>query len=604
MGRPLAGAIRFGASPGEVAETSLRWQDGAMRRVWFLALSLAMACSSDEGGTLQLRILDGSQEVPARVEVLDAGGSAFAASDALAVHLECATAPLPEWLRGRISSSDRLHNKRTGTEQFYTAGTARLELPPGRYRVRAFKGIEFRVAHAELELAPGDKRTLELKLERWVDMPSRGWYGVDDHVHLTRRTSDDDRRIATWMRAEDIHIANLLQMGTVDQFGVTPQHDFGEAGEFRLGDTLLISGQEHPRTHFLGHTITLGAERPVDLRDTYISYEATFRAALEAGGLPGYAHFGLGPARDGLALDAPRELVHFLEVLQFASPYYDVWYGLLDLGVRIAPTAGTDFPCGPWGVPGAERFYARLGEEPTRRGLLEAVRAGRTFVTNGPLLDLHVGTAGIGEELALSEAGAVAVEGRVLFDPERDDVKRVELIRNGAVVPAVPTVGRGEIRVEWQGEEHESAWWALRVEGDKVGAAPIQPLPSGRIVEFLGPRLLMDPTEAVETLTAYHVARGRVRPSLAHTGPIWVRVGKPGWASRALAKPRVEEALRRLEDLERRLADDRIEEARIWDWVPYSDGVSIEHLRHNRAALLRAIEEARIRYREILAPTR
>jgi len=270
----------------------------------------------------------------------------------------------------------------------------------------------------------------------------------------------------------------------------------------------------------------------------------------------------------------------------------------------MAPTAGTDFPCGPWGVPGAERFYARLGEEPTRRGLLEAVRAGRTFVTNGPLLDLRVGTAGIGEELALSEAGEVAVEGRVLFDPERDDVKRVELIRNGAVVPAVPTVGRGEIRVGWQGEEQESAWWALRVEGDKVGAAPMQPLPSGPIVDFLGPRLMMDPTEAVETLTAYHVARGRVRPSLAHTAPIWVRVGNPGGIPRALAKPRAEKALRRLEDLERRLADDRIEEARIWDWVPYSDGVSIEHLRRNRAALLRAIEEARIRYGEILAPTR
>ncbi len=575
-----------------------------MRIARFLVLSMAMAmaCSRVEGGILQLRILEGGREVPARVEVLGADGSAFAASDALVLHLECAAAPLPEWLRGRISGSDRLHNKQTGTEQFYAAGTARLDLPPGRYRIRAFKGIEFRVAHAEVELAPRDEKTVELELERWVDMPSRGWYGVDDHVHITRRTADDDRRIAIWMSAEDLQITNLLQMGTVDQFGVTPQRDFGEAGEFRLGDTLLISGQEHPRTHFLGHTITLGAERPVDLRDTYISYETTFRAALEAGGLPGYAHFGLGPARDGLALDAPRELVHFLEVLQFASPYYDVWYGLLDLGVRIAPTAGTDFPCGPWSVPGAERFYARLGDEFTRRGLLEAVRTGRTFVTNGPLLDLRVGTAGIGEELALSEGGAIAIEGHVLFDPERDDVKRVELIRNGVVVPVVPSVRRGEIRVEWQGEEQESAWWALRVEGDKVGAAPIEPLPSGPIVDFLGPRLMMDATEAVEALTAYHLARGRVRPSLAHTAPIWVRVGKPGGAPRTLAKPRAEEALRRLEDLEQRLSDERIEEARIWDWVPYSDGVSIEHLRRNRAALLRAIEEARLRYREILAP--
>jgi hypothetical protein len=572
----------------------------AMRLAWILALSLAAACAADETGTLQLRILEGGREVPARVEVLDALGAAFAASDALRLHFECEVAPLPEWLRGSISSSDRLHNKRTGTEQFYTAGAARIELPPGRYRVRVFKGVEYRVGRAELDIAAGDEQTLDVELQRWIDMPARGWYGVDDHVHITRRTSADDRRIGIWMRAEDLHIANLLQMGTVDQFGVTPQHGFGEAGEFRLGDTLLISGQEHPRTHFLGHTITLGADRPVDLRDTYISYERTFRAALEAGGLPGYAHFGLGPARDGLTLDAPRGLVHFLEVLQFASPHYDVWYGLLDLGLRIAPTAGTDFPCGPWSVPGAERFYARLGEGTTRRGLLDAVRGGRTFVTNGPLLDLRVGTAGIGEELRLAEPEVVAVEGRVYFDPERDDVKRVELLRNGEVVPAAPSLGRGEIRVEWTGELRESAWWALRVEGDKVGAPPVEPLPSGPIVDFLGPRIA-NFGEAVEVITAYHTARGGVRPSAAHTAPIWVTVGGSGAAGRALALARAEEALLRLDDLEARLADDRIEEAEIWDWVPYSDGVSVEHLRRNRAALLRAIEEARTRYREILA---
>jgi hypothetical protein len=102
--------------------------------------------------------------------------------------------------------------------------------------------------------------------------------------------------------------ARLWDEGTVDQFGVTPQHGFGAAGEYRLGDTLLLAGQEHPRTHFLGHTITLGADTAVDLRDTYIAYDTFWRAAAREHGLPGYAHFGPGPARDGLALDAPRGL--------------------------------------------------------------------------------------------------------------------------------------------------------------------------------------------------------------------------------------------------------------------------------------------------------
>ncbi len=567
---------------------------------WILALAIAAGCGSDETGNLRIRILEGGREVPARVEVLDADGAAFSARDALTLHFECETAPLPEWLRGPFSSSDRLRNNRTGTDQFYTAGAATLELPPGRYRVRAFKGIEYRVARAEMEVGAGEEKALDLELERWIDLPARGWYGVDDHVHITRRTPEDDRRIATWMRAEDLHVANLLQMGTVDQFGVTPQHAFGDAGEFRQGDTLLLSGQEHPRTHFLGHTITLGADRPVDRRDTYIAYETTFRAALEAGGLPGFAHFGLGPARDGIALHAPRGLVHFVEVLQFASPHYDVWYGLLNLGMRIPPTAGTDFPCGPWSVPGAERFYVRLPESPTRRGLVEAVRAGRTFVTNGPVLELRIGSAEIGDELQLAEAERVPIEGRVLFDPESDDVTHVELVRNGITVPAeVHRLGPGEIRVERVGELHESAWWALRVMGDKVGARPLEPLPSGVVIDFLAPRIT-NVGDAVEVLVAFHEARGGVYPAAAHTAPVWVKVGASREADRVRAKPHAEAALARLAELEARLGDDRIEEETIWDWVPYSDGVSLEHLRRNRTALHRAIGDARSRYLEIL----
>ena len=44
-------------------------------------------------------------------------------------------------------------------------------------------------------------------------------------------------------------------------------------------------------------------------------------------------------------------------------------------------------------------------------------------------------------------------------------------------------------------------------------------------------------------------------------------------------------------------SDDRIAEIPIWDWMPYSDGVSEEHLRHNRDALLEAIVRARSFYR-------
>jgi hypothetical protein len=567
------------------------------------AAVLFLACSGDPAGRLEFRVVEGARgaAVPARVELLDEAGRPWVPEGALPLRFECVAAPLPDWAAGILSISQHLENPHTGTTQFYVDGTASLELPPGRYRLRVFKGIEYAVAERRFEIRADESRTLDVELSRWIDMPASGWYGADDHLHITRLTPEDDRRIAAWMRAEDLHVANLLQMGTVDQFGVTPQHDFGAAGEYRLGDTLLLAGQEHPRTHFLGHTITLGADAAIDLRETYIVYETFWRASQERNGLPGFAHWGAGPARDGLAVDAPRGLVFFLEVLQFEFPHYDVWYELLDLGIRLTPTAGTDFPCGSWSVPGRERFYTRLSAPPTRGTWLEAVRRGRTFVTNGPLLELRVGEAEIGDELQLDAPTRLALRGAVRFDPARDDVRRVELVRNGEPLPTpVERPAPGELRFEVVREVSESAWYALRVSGNKIGEAPLPP-PTGPFANYLIDRVT-NFGEVREAGEAFAEGRGHVRPSAAHTAPIWVSVrGSPAIENRERARELARASLARLDALEARLADPHVEGETIWDWVPYSDGVSAAHLRRNRPALLRAIEEARRRYGAVLA---
>jgi hypothetical protein len=229
------------------------------------------------------------------------------------------------------------------------------------------------------------------------------------------------------------------------------------------------------------------------------------------------------------------------------------------------------------------------------------VRAGRTFATNGPLLDLQVGSKGIGERLHLPEPKSVPIRGRVRFDPERDDVKQVELLRNGRPIPAtLVREAPGSIRVELDRELGEAAWWALRVSGDKIGAAPVSELASGPVVDFLAPRI-SNFGEHMRVQTAFHEARGRVAASAAHTGAVWVTVGRSQEAERLRAKPRAEDALLRLDALEQRLSDEEIGEQAIWDWIPYSDGVSVEHLRRNRTALLRAIRHAKERYRQILS---
>jgi hypothetical protein len=111
--------------------------------------------------------------------------------------------------------------------------------------------------------------------------------------------------------------------------------------------------------------------------------------------------------------------------------------------------------------------------------------------------------------------------------------------------------------------------------------------------------------EVMDRSQAYFAGRERVRPSAAHTAPVIVRVGSSdleAWSPRAAELAAA--SLERLDALEARLADDRIEEQTLWDWVPYSDAVPAEHLRRNRPALLAAIAEARERYPVLLAQAR
>src|SRR5690606_2306204 len=126
----------------------------------------------------------------------------------------------------------------------------------------------------------------------------------------------------------------------------------------------------------------------------YLIYRDVWEEAHAQGALNGYAHLHAV----GYWLDAPYGLIDFLEVLQFdiqaPRTLYDAW----NLGFRLTPTAGTDFPCAPAGPPGSQRFYARVAGPLSYAAWLEAVRQGRTFVSNGPLLELAVQGASIGDE--------------------------------------------------------------------------------------------------------------------------------------------------------------------------------------------------------------
>jgi hypothetical protein len=138
--------------------------------------------------------------------------------------------------------------------------------------------------------------------------------------------------------------------------------------------------------------------------------------------------------------------------------YEDTFYRYLNIGMKVPFSTGTD-----WFIYDFSRAYAQVTQPLTVAGWLEAVRSGRTFISNGPLLEFRIDNSGIGDTIALSGRTTVSVSGRAVG---RQDFKGLELIQNGKVLHTVASRGAGghfEATLNLEVAVNEPCWFALRV---------------------------------------------------------------------------------------------------------------------------------------------
>lgn len=531
-----------------------------------------------QSGRLELTITDSAtgEQTPARVEVQGADGEYHIAEDALLVGGDCDLSDEGAGLTDLESTlehfSRQIENPYTSSTQFYTRGESGISLPADTATVRIFKGPEYEVYEAEVDIRAGETTRHNAELTRWVNMPSTGWYSGDGHLHIPRPVKELNPYISKMMQAEDIHVGNLLQAGKVVNFEAAPQHAHGSESYYREGDYILAAGQENPRSHFVGHAITLGADTALHFPEKYLIYRLVWEEAVKQGAANGYAHGNfpegtfLAPHK-GLAVMLPHDLMHFIEVLQFNRSGYDIWYDILNLGFRVTPTAGTDFPCGEGIIPGHERFYTNVEKRFTYENWLEAVKNGETFVTTGPMLSFSVNGQDIGSEIQVDEPSQVQIEGTILFDPDQDDVNIIEVIQNGKVIHEIfPAEEKGKIELSISRSVEKSSWFALRGYGDKVSEdLPVDPWHFGTF----------KPTSTV------------------HSAPIYVTVaGSPDIAETATSKQIAKAWLARLKGMEKVLTEDNIEY--LTRHMNYNmHAVPQDILIKNRSALLKEIQTAK-----------
>ncbi|QIB66774.1 CehA/McbA family metallohydrolase [Kineobactrum salinum] len=353
-----------------------------------------------------------------------------------------------------------------GRYVFFADGDYKGSLPSGDYELVVMKGPEYRMVRRPFSVEPGQSTVLDVQLARWSDPRADGWLSGDVHIHIGREDANDNAGVLNFMRAEDLRVANLLQMGNLHD-SYFRQYAFGEAGVHREDDYFLVSGQESPRTSHRGHSIGLNTRRFHWPQAEYFFYDRTSDAIREEGGLWGYAHVAIEAfnMHYGLALDVPRGKVDFIEMMQYGVMNTAYFYDFLNMGYRLLPAAGSDYPY--IGFPGAERLYVHTPELRSAQDWFDALRQQRSYVTNWMTLELSVNGDTRSSEFAVKQNETLKVSASVSVNPDFDTMDRVELVRQGEVVARAEARGDGitELAIDHAWNAVSSGWFAVRAYG-------------------------------------------------------------------------------------------------------------------------------------------
>ena len=424
------------------------------------------------GGIVHLQIRDGhGQPTPARVAVNDAAGRAYAPEAAWMQHAEFDRNEQPFEAR-----------------YFHSAGDDLIEVPTGSVDVFVMKGLERTPVRRRVAVSAGSSTDVQVALpdEPWQAAAGQRFVSADVHVHMNYggHYRNTPAHLVLQAQAEGLDIVENLIVNKEQRIPDIAYDGRGVDPASRP-DALVVHGQEF-HTSYWGHLGLLGIDHI--LLPGYAGYPNTAAASLAPtnadvadlaharGALVGYVHpFEEEPQpltkpahtdADELPVDVALGKVDYMEIVSFADHQAtaSVWYRLLNLGFHIPAAGGTDAMAdyatlrGPVGL---NRVYAAVPDGPlSSAAWLQALRAGRTFATNGPLLNFTLGGAAVGATLQLERAGSAAFTAALRSIVPID---HAQIVCNGRVLRELVLAGtRDAVTVSGTLPLSASGWCVLR----------------------------------------------------------------------------------------------------------------------------------------------
>lgn len=461
---PAGGGDAFPIAYGDWDQTNPRWSPDGTR--------IAFISNRDGGTGIEIMHVPGGDPKPLstaerrylqprttlHIAIRDADGNPGSARLSVTDAAGRFYAPDQAWIR----ADDGFDRAERGIEAhyFHARGDVLVSVPAGQLQVEILHGFERRFERRAVTAVAGrvSELTVDLGAASWPVPDRAHWVSADVHVHMNYGGvyRDTPERLVAQAQAENLSLVNALIVNKeqrVPDIAYNGRH----VDPASAADALIVHGQEF-HTSYWGHLGLLDIDAVI--LPGYAGYPNTAASSLypmnadvadlahARGALVGYVHpfdeypqpleRPQDPLTNELPIDIALGKVDYMEILGFSDHRSTaaVWYRLLNLGFKIPAAAGTDAMANfasMRGPVGMNRVYARVPDgKLDPRAWLEALKAGRSFATNGPLLGFELGGAHIGDQLEFGAARA-----QVSFSARIDSivpVDHLDLVCNGRVV--------------------------------------------------------------------------------------------------------------------------------------------------------------------------
>ncbi len=331
-----------------------------------------------------------------------------------------------------------------------------LELPLGNYTFEMERGPEYKVRYGSFQLERDAADNKQVDMPRFFDMKKAGWWSGDLHVQR------EARHIDLLMRAEDLYVCpvvtyaneklpppilppaagekTLLNLESRRFANLLTGRDRRESGELlflNLAQPLelaSISGESPPAGTFL----KLAREQGTGHVDIARPSSWDLPVWIASGLVQSVEVFGDHLWRDGKPPEMPGKKGESIRFNNATGPGrfgLDVYYQLLNCGLRLPPSAGSGSGLNNNPV-GYNRMYVHCGEELTYEKWFENFRRGRVVVTNGPLLQPLVNGEYPGHVFQADEGKTVELS-IALNLGTREKIEYLEIVQDGKSVMEV-----------------------------------------------------------------------------------------------------------------------------------------------------------------------